>query len=131
VTPAGQQAPTPAEEGQARAYLTGVAHGFGILLDDWTGLPDGTATVTDDEGTTLIFTGGPIPFDAVMPCRRHGRHRVAVTHPADLDQARTDTAVCSAATDTPTVTLRLAARPSPLYLITRAARGGGRDQTAS
>ncbi|GAA2732106.1 hypothetical protein [Streptomyces nogalater] len=120
--------PTPAEEGRARAYLYGIAYGFGILFDDWTGRGDGTATTTDAEGATLIYTGDEMhPFDAVIPCTRHRRHRTGVTWPADLNKARDDTAACSAfarATVPPVIR-----RPAPLWLITRA--GADRHKTTS
>jgi hypothetical protein len=131
-----KQVPTPAEVGHARAYLAGVAHGFGLLWEDWTGIGDGTATTTDSEGTTLRYTGDELhPFDAVIPCRRHGRHRVGVTRPAQLDRARADTAACSSkapapapAPAPPAVTLRAVTKPSPLWLITRAAETPGEDR---
>jgi hypothetical protein len=130
-----QPVPTAEEVAQAQAYMAGAMVGFGLLLEDWTGLPDGTATITDDEGTLLIYTGGEgHPFDAVIPCARHTRHRTGVTWPAELDQARTETAACSAKAppvDSPTVPLRLAAKPTPLWLITRAAETPGMDRHQS
>lgn len=143
------QVPTNAEVGHASAYLSGVAYGFGLLFDDWTGLGDGTATMTDAQGTTLIYTGDELhPFDAVIPCARHTRHRLGVTSPAELDQARADTAACSAkapapmpapapapdgppAFDPPTVAIRPVTTPTPLWLITRAAEEPGRDRHQS
>jgi hypothetical protein len=134
-----RQVPTAEEVAQARAYMTGAMHGFGLLLEDWTGLADGTATITDDEGTRLIYTGDELhPFDAVLPCKRHVRHRVGVTWPHELDQARADTAECSAkapaprpVTDPPTTSLRLVKTPAPLWLITRAAETPGEDRQKS
>ncbi|MFD0393418.1 hypothetical protein ACFQ3Z_16430 [Streptomyces nogalater] len=93
----GEAGPDAGGGGRARAYLYGIAYGFGILFDDWTGRGDGTATTTDAEGATLIYTGDEMhPFDAVIPCTRHRRHRTGVTWPADLNKARDDTAACSA-----------------------------------
>ncbi|MHB9861902.1 hypothetical protein [Streptomyces sp. YIM S03343] len=119
-------APTAADEAQARAYLHGVVCGFAITLDDWTGLPDGTATFTDDEGTTLLFTGAEQPFDALVYCRHHRLHRAAVTYPDDLDQVRADTADCTAQAQP--VMPRLAETPTPLWLITRATGTPGQDR---
>lgn len=119
---------TPAEEARARAYLHGIAYGFGILSDDWIGFDNGTAKTTDDEGTTLLYTGDEVhPFDALTPCARHGRHRTGVTWPADLDKARDDTAACSALA--PAAVPCPPRRPTPLYLITRV--GEDRHKTAS
>jgi hypothetical protein len=125
-----KQTPTAAEEAHARAYLSGVAYGFGITFDDWTGWGDGTATTfIDDSGVHLIFTGDELhPFDAVIPCNGHRRHRVGVTWPHELDKAREVTAECSAKADPPTVTLRPVAKPTPLWLITRAADTPGEDR---
>jgi hypothetical protein len=134
-----RQVPTAEEVAQARAYMTGAMHGFGLYLEDWTGWADGTATTTDREGTRLIYTSDELhPFDAVIPCKRHVRHRVGVTWPQELDQARTDTAACSAkapapqpVTDPPTTPLRLAKTPTPLWLITKAAETPGEDRQQS
>lgn len=137
-----RQVPTAEEEAQARAYLSGIAYGFGILFEHWTGWGDGTATALDGEGTRLIYTGDELhPFDAVIPCNRHRRHRVGVTWPKQLDKARADTAACSAKadvqadqvdpTDPPTMAiprLRPVVTPSPLWLITRAADTPGSDR---
>ncbi|MFG3287338.1 hypothetical protein ACGF3G_00750 [Streptomyces sp. NPDC048179] len=109
---------TPEQEGKARAYLAGIAYGFGLDINDWVGLDDTTATTTDAEGTTLIHTGGEAhPFDAVVPCARHRQHRVGVTWPADLDKVRDDTAACSALA--PATTPRLTRRAAEIWLITR------------
>jgi hypothetical protein len=123
-----EPAPTPAEVGRARAYITGVANGFGIQLEEWTGIGDGTARVTDRHGTTLLFTGDELhPFDALSPGPRHGRHRIGVTWAAQLVKARADTAACArtpaptTAADTPASPARPAQKPSPLWLINRAA----------
>ncbi|MFF1284362.1 hypothetical protein ACFVY4_26920 [Streptomyces sp. NPDC058299] len=127
-------APTPAEVGRARAYLTAAAHGFHILLEDWTGIGNGTATTTDKQGTTLLYTGDELhPFDALVPCTRHGRHRVGVTWPAQLDKALADTAACSAQAPAPaagpsTGTVRLAQQPSSLWLINRAVESLDEDR---
>jgi hypothetical protein len=144
-----RQTPTAEDVAQARAYMTGAMHGFGILFEHWTGWNDGTATSLDGEGTRLIYTGdgAPHPFDAVIPCARHSRHRVGVTWPHDLEQARTDTAACSAkapagpmpapepapmpAFDPPTVALRTVTTPTPLWLITHAADTPGKDRHQS
>ncbi|MDX3125336.1 hypothetical protein [Streptomyces scabiei] len=127
--------PTPEEEGQARAYLAGIAYGFGIAFEQWIGCADGTATTTpeaDADGDRLIYTGDELhPFDAVIPCARHKRHRVGVTWPQELEKARADTARCSVVDDPPTLPIRrprLAVTPSPLWLITRAASTPGEDR---
>ncbi|MFD0035922.1 hypothetical protein ACFVJK_48930 [Streptomyces sp. NPDC127172] len=146
-----RQTPTAEDVAQATAYMTGAMYGFGILFEHWTGWHDGTATSLDGEGTRLIYTGGEAhPFDAVIPCARHTRHRVGVTWPHELDQARTDTAACSAkapapepapapstapapvaAADPPTVALRPVTTPTPLWLITHAADTPGKDRHQS
>ncbi|MEW2302048.1 hypothetical protein AB0958_19080 [Streptomyces sp. NPDC006655] len=144
-----RQIPTNAEVGQAWAYVQGIASGFGIVMDDWIGCDDGTAKFTDDEGTTLLFTGDEMhKFDAIIPCNVHRRHRYGVSTPAQLDEVRAATAECSAAApaprpapvaDTPTMTLRIVEDPAaaapeapdppaPLWLITRAADTPGRDR---
>ncbi|MFE5037108.1 hypothetical protein [Streptomyces sp. NPDC056683] len=120
---------TPEEEGQARAYLAGIAYGFGLTFGDWVGLPDGTATITDTAGTTLIHTGGEgHPFDAIVPCARHRQHRAGVTWPADLDKVRDDAAICSALA--PATMPRLTRRPTQVFLITRAAGPGEARKSA-
>jgi hypothetical protein len=135
-----KKVPTSEEVGQARAYLAGVAHGFGLLIGDWIGVGDGTALTTDAEGTTLLYTGDELhPFDAVIPCNVHRRHRVGVTWPAQLDKVRASVAECSAhaappapaappADDPPTTTLRVVPTPTPLWLITAAAETPGTDR---
>jgi hypothetical protein len=152
-----KQVPTMEEVGQARAYLAGVAHGFGLLMEDWIGIGDGTALTTDEEKTTLLYTGDELhPFDALIPCNVHRRHRVGVTWPAQLDKVRASFAECSAnapapadttpaetdapaetvevaemsdhPADPPTVTLRPVSQPSPLWLITAAAETPGTDR---
>lgn len=146
--------PTMEEVGQARAYLTGVAYGFGLLIEDWHGVGDGTALTTDKEGTTLIYTGDELhPFDVLLPCNVHRRHRVGVTWPAQLDRVRASVAECSAAAPAPadttpavpdetvevaeltdhpadpaTVTLRPVGTPTPLWRITAAADEPGTDR---
>jgi len=134
--------PTPAEEAQARAYMYGVIYGFGILIEEWFGWPNGTASHSDGEGNRLIYTGDELHlFDAVIPCRVHGKHRVGVTYAHDFAKARADTAACSAkapappkpAGDTPTMqinapTLKPPVKPTPLWLITRAADTPGKDR---
>jgi hypothetical protein len=149
-TATAKQVPTMEEVGQARAYLAGVAHGFGLLIEDWHGVGDGTALTTDDEGTTLLYTGDELhPFDAFIPCTVHRRHRVGVTWPAQLDRVRAQVAECSAKApapvpalaetvevaemtdhpaDPPTVTLRPVSTPTPLWLITAAAESPGTDR---
>ncbi|RPE39815.1 hypothetical protein EDD90_2833 [Streptomyces sp. Ag109_O5-1] len=129
-----QQAPTDEEVAQASAYLAGIAYGFGILIGEWTGQGNGTATTEDEEGTRLVFTGDEVhPFDAIIPCARHGRHRVGVTYAHQLDQARNDTAECSAEAPTPAPAARLRAvpKPTPLWLITSVADTPGRDHHKS
>ncbi|MEE1838144.1 hypothetical protein [Streptomyces sp. SP17KL33] len=127
--------PTAEEEGQARAYLAGVAYGFGVPFEQWIGCADGTATTSadaDDDGVRLVYTGDELhPFDAVIPCARHRQHRVGVTWPQELEKARADTARCSAMDDPPTLPItrpRLAVTPTPLWLITRAAETPGEDR---
>ncbi|NUR01293.1 MAG: hypothetical protein HOY79_33655 [Streptomyces sp.] len=139
---APKQQPTAAEEAQARAYLAGIAYGFGVLMEDWFGWQDGTATTSDKHGNRLIYTGDdPHPFDAVIPCNRHRRHRVGVTYAHDLTKALADTALCSAKApvspkpqaDPPTVLLRAvtprpAVTPTPLHQVSRLADIPGRDR---
>lgn len=125
-----KQVPTVAEVAQATAYMAGVAYGFGLLFEEWTGLGDGTATTGGRDGTRLIYTGDELhPFDAVIPCARHTQHRTGVSYPAELDQARTNTAECSARPPTPYP--RAVEKPTPLWLITRAADTPGSDRTQS
>jgi hypothetical protein len=157
-----RKVPTAEEVAQARAYMTGAMYGFGLLLEDWTGWADGTATILDGQGTRLIYTGDELhPFDAVISCARHTRHRVGVSWPHELDQARTDTETCGAkapapaapapaaaapapaapvpapapagppAFDPPTVALHAVTTPTPLWLITRAAETPGKDRHQS
>lgn len=138
-----RQVPTDAEVAQATAYMTAAARGFGILFEHWTGWGDGTATTVDGEGNRLIYTADELHvFDAVIPCARHGRHRVGVTYPHEFDKAIADTHACSSnapqspkpvsdpptMSDPPTVTLRPVRTPTPLWLITRAAETPGRDR---
>ncbi|MEU2426972.1 hypothetical protein ABZ619_39170 [Streptomyces sp. NPDC007851] len=145
-----RQMPTNAEVGQAWAYVQAIASGFGIVdIEAWIGQGDGTASYTDEEGTTLLYTGDEMhKFDAILPCNVHRRHRYGVSTPEQLDEVRAITAECSAtaqeprpapATDTPTVALRTVedpatvdpeppATPAPLWLITRAADTPGHDR---
>lgn len=148
-----RQIPTNAEVGQAYAYIQGIASGFGIIFDDWTGIGDGTAKFTDGEGTTLLYTGDELhKFDAIIPCAVHRMHRYGVSTPEQLADVRAATAECSAkapaptpppAADPPTVMLRIVEDPAaptdvtgpppvpPLWLITRAADTPGRDRQKS
>ncbi|MGR3875729.1 hypothetical protein ACUXZZ_45170 (plasmid) [Streptomyces graminifolii] len=147
-----RQIPTNAEVGQARAYFQGIVSGFSIVLDDWTGIGDGTAKFTDAEGTTLLYTGDELhQFDAIIPCAVHRIHRYGVSTPEQLDEVRATTAECSAKAapapvppppvdDQPTMTIRVVTDPDapavseppltpvPLWLITHAADTPGLDR---
>lgn len=132
-----RDAPTDAEVAQATAYMQGVARGFGILFQHWTGWGDGTATTVDGDGNRLIYTGDELHlFDAVIPCARHGRHRIGVSYYRQFAQAIADTHACSVkappkpkpTADPPTVCLRRVGRPTPIWVITKAAETPGNDR---
>lgn len=130
-----RQTPTPAEEAQARAYLTGIAAGLGIGFDTWTGHPDATASAQLGDGAALLYTGDELhPFDLLAPCPgSHSRHRAGVTSRADIARVLADTAECDTAeeppADTPTLRLRPPAQTTtPLWLITQAANTPGLDR---
>lgn len=136
-----KQVPTWEEVGQARAYMTGVAHGFAFLFEQWTGWPDGTAVTPEAaDGTRLIFTGDELyKFDVLIPCTRHQQHRLGINYPDELTKARQQVSECSAS---PTVTAlpplprrrpRVTPQPSPLHVVSRFAEAltDDRGQSAS
>lgn len=119
------------EEAQARAYFAAASNGFFIPLGDWTGWGDGSATTAADaEGTYLIYTPDDELhlFDAVIQCRRHKTHRIGVTWPHQLNQARAATAACSAKAPAPVPNRPGTVKPTPLWVITSVADTPGADR---